>query len=133
MPDSKIMGTINDKISKKLTKLITTGDKSDIVEIIDSINVILDTRISDISADSFPEPFTGRPQISQDYDNPTGVIFLITRGVADLCVGANTVRMLENRIYFVNERNSYYIEKQNKSNLIMLSARFVWDAERHGS
>lgn len=133
MPDFKIMGTLNEKISKKLTRLVSTGDKSDIIEIIDSINIILGTRISNISADVFPDPFTGTPTLNQDYENPTGVIFIITNGVAELNAGNNKINMQLNKLYFVNERNRHCIEKNNKSNLIMLSARFDWDAERHGT
>lgn len=133
MPDSKIMGTINSKIGIKLNKLVNTGDKTDIIEIIDHINTIIGTRISDISADNFKEPFTGRPKISQDYENPTGVLFLTSNGSADLLVGNNRINMQQNKIIFVNERNSYYIEKTNGTNLIMLSARFTWDPERHGA
>ena len=133
MPDYKIMGTINPKIGTKLNKLVNTGDKTDIIEIIDHINTILGVRISDISADNFPEPFTGRPKISQDYENPIGVLFLASNGSADLVVGNNKVSLQQNKIIFVNERNSYYIEKTNNTNLIMLSARFTWDPERHGT
>ena len=133
MPDFKIMGTINPKIGIKLTKLVITGNKDNIIEIIDHINTILGTRISHISADNFPEPFTGRPKISQDYETPTGVMFLASSGSADLVVGNNKVSLQKNKIIFVNERNSYYIEKTNSTNLIMLSARFTWDPERHGA
>ena len=50
--DYKIMGTII-RYSKEIDRPVTTGDKSDIIEIIDSINPVLGTRISDISADIF--------------------------------------------------------------------------------
>lgn len=132
MPDSKVMGTINSKISSKLTRLIMSGDKSDIVEIIDHINVILDTRISNISADLFQEPFTSNAIISSNYDEPTGVFYLITQGNAELIVGSTRIKLMNNKIVFVNERNSHYIEKLNKSNLVMLSGRFTWDIEKHG-
>ncbi|MDA9373936.1 hypothetical protein N9R43_01005 [bacterium] len=133
MPDHKVMGTLTDTIAKKLIHLVLSEDKADIVEIIDHINVILGTRISDISADLFNEPFTGTPQISQDYVNPTGVIFLSVHGTADLVIGATRITMQERKIYFVNERNSYHIEKQTKSKFIMLSGRFTWDPESHGT
>lgn len=132
MPNSKIMGTISDTIAKKLTKLVVTGNKDDIVEIIDHINTILGTRISDISADVFREPFTSKSQISQDYETPTGVFFLVTQGEADLVVGPNKLKMGLNKIMFVNERNMYNIEKPNKTNLVMLSGRFTWDMTKHG-
>ena len=132
MPDSKVMGTINSKISSKLTRLIMSGDKSDIVEIIDHINVILDTRISNISADLFQEPFTSNAIISSNYDEPTGVFYLINQGNAELIVGSTRIKLMNNKIVFVNERNSHYIEKLNKSNLVMLSGRFTWDIEKHG-
>lgn len=132
MPNSKIMGTITDNIAKKLTKLVVTGNKDDIIEIIDHINTILGTRISDISADVFREPFTSKSKISQDYENPTGVFFLVTQGEADLIVGPNKLKMGLNKIMFVNERNMYNIEKPNKTNLIMLSGRFTWDMTKHG-
>lgn len=132
MPEHKVMGTISEAIAKKLTKLVVTGDKTDIIEIIDHINTILGTRISNISADVFSEPFTSKPQISQDYENPTGVFFLATQGDADLIVGAKKLKMGLNKIMFVNERNMYNIEKPNKTNLVMLSGRFTWDATKHG-
>jgi hypothetical protein len=132
MPDNKVMGTISNTIAKKLTKLVITGDKDDIIEIIDHINTILGTRISDISADVFPEPFTSESKISQDYQNPTGIFFLVTQGEADLIVGTQTLKMIPNKILFVNERNVYNINKPNKTKLVMLSGRFIWDKEKHG-
>ena len=133
MPDYKIMGTITPAIQKKLTDLVTTGDKSDIIEIIDSINLVLGTRISDISADIFPEPFSSKTQISNNYNEPTGVFFLTTSGDAELVIGDRRVKLQHGKITFVNERNMYSVDKQNNTRLIMLSGKFTWDPERHGT
>jgi len=132
MPDYKVMGTISDNISKKLTKLIQTGDKEDIIEIIDHINLILNTRIKGISADIFVDPFEGKPNISTSYDNTEVVLYIISQGNAQLTIGNTTIDAQPNKIYMINDRNIYKISKNNKTRLSMLSAVFEWDKELHG-
>lgn len=132
MPDYKVMGTISPTVSKKLTKLITSGDKQHIVEIIDHINTILGVRIKGISADIFPEPFEGKPTMSTSYDTTEVVMYVITSGNAQLTVGSKTFDAHPNKIYMINDRNIYRILKNNKSKLCMLSAVFEWDKGIHG-
>lgn len=133
MPDHKVMGTVSDDIARKLTRMVTTNDQSDLVEIVNHIQSVLGTNISDISAAGTREPFTSKTQINSEYDIPTALFFLATSGTAELVVGAERVAMQTNRIYFVNERNMYHIDKQNKSNFIMMRGKFMWDPEKHGT
>lgn len=132
MPDFKVMGTINSTIADKLSKLVLTGDKTDIIEIIEHINSILKTNISDISADVFVEPFEGDAKFSTEYITPTGLIYLITKGNAKLHVADKIIDTQPNKIYFVNDRNTHRVSKNNNNRLIMLSAKFIWDKVLHG-
>ena len=132
MPEYKVMGTLSDATARKLTQMVKTNDQKDLAEIVNHIQKILKTNISDISAAGTTETFTSKTQINTNYDTPTALFFIATSGTAELVVGSERITMKTNRIYFVNERNMHHIDKQNNSNFIMMRGKFMWNPELHG-
>lgn len=131
MPTTKIMGTISEPISLKINQMVVSGDTSEAKTIVDHINKILKTNISDINADTFPEPFQTESKMNVDYTKPTGLFFLVTSGSAEIRVEGQNYKLQPRKIFFVNERLPYVILSPDKSRLNMLSAKFMWDKNLH--
>ena len=130
-PTTKIMGTISAAISLKINQMVVSGDTSEAKTIVDHINQILKTNISDINADTFPEPFQTESKMNVDYTKPTGLFFLVTSGSAEIRVEGQNYKLHPRKIFFVNERLPYVILSPDKSRLNMLSAKFMWDKNLH--
>lgn len=134
MPDYKIMGTISETTSRQLTQMVSTQDTTNGSEIINSIATILKTPISNIKADLYIEPIEGKFQISTNYDteNVIGVFYVISSGSMNIELGRDIIKMQHNKIYFVNDRNTYRVIKNDAVNTALLSGIFKWDKELHG-
>lgn len=134
MPDTKVMGTLPDKVSKELTKMILSQDTSSAGSIIQTVSNILQSPIRNVKADLYPEPIEGRAQISQNYDleNVPAVFYLITEGEMAISVGKQLINMQPNKIYFINDRNVYKMIKSTKTRTCLMSGIFVWNKDVHG-
>lgn len=131
MPTTQVMGTISDVIAQKINQMVVSGDTSEAKTIVDHINQILKTDISDINADTFPEPFQTESKMNVDYTNPTGLFFLVTSGSAEIRVEGKSFQLNRKKIFFVNERLPYVILSPDSSRLNMMSAKFMWDKNLH--
>lgn len=134
MPDYKIMGTLPNDMSQRLTKMVTTGDTSDSGELISSIIKILNSPIKNVKADNLLTPVESKHQISVNYDtdNPIGIFYLITSGSLTLEIGKDKIEMIPNKIYFVNDRNVYRVVKTSKTPTCVMSGIFNWNKDIHG-
>jgi hypothetical protein len=135
MPDFKVMGTVSDKCAKNLTSMVTTKDTSLGKDIIDEVATILNTPISNVKADLYTDPIDGRFQISTNYDteNVAAIFYMISSGSMTIEYGKTKVEMQPKKIYFVNDRTTYRIVKNNAINTALMSGIFKWDKEVHGS
>lgn len=131
MPITQVMGTVSPAIATKINQMVISGDTSEAKVIVDNINTILKTQITDINADQFPEPFVSETKMNVDYSKPTGLFFLVTSGEASVKIEGKEFQLHERKIVFINERIPYNILSQTNSRLIMLSARFTWDKDIH--
>ncbi|OUU26914.1 MAG: hypothetical protein CBB97_06910 [Candidatus Endolissoclinum sp. TMED37] len=131
MPLTKVMGTISPDIGRKINQMVLSGVTADAKAIVDHINTMLQTEISGISADQFPEPFESEPKSNADYTNPTGLFFLVTKGSASLKIDGTKNTLGLNKVFFINERCPYVILNPTKEKLIMMSAKFTWDKIKH--
>jgi hypothetical protein len=131
MPLTKVMGTISPDIGRKINQMVLSGITADAKTIVDHINAMLQTEISGISADQFPEPFESEPKSNADYTTPTGLFFLVTKGNASLKIDGKTNTLGLNKVFFINERCPYVILNPTKEKLIMMSAKFTWDKTKH--
>jgi mannose-6-phosphate isomerase-like protein (cupin superfamily) len=135
MPDFKVMGTITDKCARNLTSMVTTKDTSLGKDIIDEVSNILKTPITNVKADLYTDPIDGRFQISTNYDteNVAAIFYMISSGSMTIEYGKTKVEMQPKKIYFVNDRTTYRITKNNSTNTALMSGIFRWDKEVHGS
>lgn len=135
MPDFQVMGTVSDKCAKNLTTMVTTKDTSLGKDIIDEVATILKTPISNVKADLYTDPIDGRFQISTNYDteNVVAIFYMISSGSMTIEYGKTKVEMQPKKIYFVNDRTTYRITKNNSINTALMSGIFKWDKEVHGS
>jgi hypothetical protein len=135
MPDMKIMGTLPDDISKKLSKMVITQNTENSKDVISTVNQILNCPISNVKADLYKEAIEGNSQINQKYDleNVAAVFYLITDGEMNIEIGKNTISMIPNKIYFINDRNVYRVVKKTNRPTCLMSGIFRWDKEVHGS
>lgn len=131
MPATKVMGTISTVIATKITQMVISADTSEAKNIVDNINTILKTQITDINADQFPEPFVSETKMNIDYSKPTGLFFLVTSGDASIKIEGKEINLQQRKIVFINERIPYNILSPKSGTLVMLSARFIWDKNIH--
>ena len=131
MPTTQVMGTVSPAIATKINQMVISGDTSEAKTIVDSINTILKTQITDINADQFPEPFVSETKMNVDYSKPTGLFFLVTSGEASVKIEGKEMQLHERKIVFINERIPYNILSPKSGRLVMLSARFTWDKNVH--
>lgn len=134
MPDFKVMGTLPEKASQQLTDMIVNKNLDNNDAIVSSIVTILGSQIKNVKADNLQAPVETKYQISTNYDteNPVGVFYLISKGSLILEVGKQNIKMVSNKIYFVNDRNAYRVVKENDIQTCVLSGIFVWDKDKHG-
>lgn len=134
MPDTKVMGTLPDAVSKELTKMVLSQDTSSAGTVIQAVSNILQSPIRNVKADLYPEPIEGRAQISQNYDleNVPAVFYLITEGEMTISVGKHLINMQPNKIYFINDRNVYKMIKSTKTRTCLMSGIFTWNKDVHG-
>lgn len=135
MPDFKVMGTISDKCAKNLTVMVTTKDTTLGRDIIDEVSSILKSPISNVKADLYTDPIEGRFQISTNYDteNVTGIFYMISSGSMTIEYSKTKIDMKPMKIYFVNDRTTYRLAKNNSVNTALMSGTFKWDKGTHGS
>ena len=135
MPDFKVMGTISDKCAKNLTNMVVTKDTSLGTDIINEVSSILKSPISNIKADLYTDPIEGRFQISTNYDteNVTGIFYMISSGSMTIEYSKTKIDMKPKKIYFVNDRTTYRLAKNNSVNTALMSGTFKWDKGTHGS
>ena len=77
MPTTKVMGTVSPVIATKINQMdIFFVDTSEAKTIVDTINTILKTQITDINADQFSEPFVSETKMNVDYSTPMDFVFL---------------------------------------------------------
>lgn len=137
MPDDfKVMGTISNAISKKITNMAITGDKTDTTEILEHlVHQHLKTPLGKVKVDKYQEPFEGKFNVITNYDteNLMGGFVLVTKGSMCLEIGRHKIELNENKIYFINERNAWRIYKTNSRESVAMSAVFAWDKKVHGN
>ena len=75
----------------------------------------------------------GHSQYNPDYNNPIGAFIVVTEGNATLDISKKNISLQIGKIYFINERNSYGLNKMNTENMVMMRGKFLWDKEIHGS
>lgn len=134
MPDFKVLGTLPDDVSKKITNMVVNKRLEHNDDIVGTIVRLLDSQIKNVKADLLSAPIEGKFQISTNYsvEDPVGVFYIISEGSLTLQVGKKTIDMVPNKIYFVNDRNTYRVFKNNEIRTCVLSGIFAWDKDKHG-
>jgi hypothetical protein len=132
MPEYMVLGTVNQDTANKVNDMVLTGNKDNVKDIITSINLIIGTDITNVSADIWEQAFRSEFVNTNEYVNPTGIFFLCTKGSARLDVDVKSYNMDTNKLYFVNERCKHRIVQDKNRALIMLTASFLWNPEIHG-
>lgn len=132
MPEFKVLGTISPNTSNQINDMVLTGNKDNVKDIITSIHLVLGTNISNVSADIWQSAFESEFTSENEYDSPTGIFFLCSKGEARLDVDVKSYNMQTNKIYFVNERCKHRVVLEKNKPLIMLTASFLWNPELHG-
>lgn len=135
MPDFKVMGTLPEEVSKKITNMVVNKQLDHNDDIVGTIVRLLGSQIKNVKADLLVAPIEGKFQISTNYsvEDPVGVFYVISEGSLTLQVGKKTIDMVPNKIYFVNDRNTYRVFKTNENRTCVLSGVFAWDKDKHGS
>jgi len=63
----------------------------------------------------------------------SAIFYMISSGSMTIEYGKTKVEMQPKKIYFVNDRTTYRITKNNSINTALMSGIFKWDKEVHGS
>jgi len=103
-----------------------------VINIIDYINNRIQTKITNVSVDTWSEAFETDWKRNSDYSNPVCAVFLVSNGSATVNVDNREYRLNQGEICIVNEWCNHKLVNKSSSPLTMLLAQFKWNSEIHG-
>ena len=117
----------------ELVKIFETDKKAnDVINIIDYINNRIQTKITNVSVDTWSETFETDWKRNTDYSNPICAVFLVSKGSATINIDNREYELNQGEICIVNEWCNHKLINKTTSPLTMLLAQFKWDKEVHG-
>tara|TARA_B110001454_G_scaffold96665_1_gene91529 strand:- start:140 stop:583 length:444 start_codon:yes stop_codon:yes gene_type:complete len=131
VPDFKVIGQVIPDIIRKINGIVIEKKENDVIEVIDYINNRIQTKITNISVDTWDEAFETDWKRSGDYSTPTCAIFLVSRGSAAVHVEQDQYQLSTGQLSIVNEWCTHKLVNTSKSPLTMLLAQFTWDHTKH--
>ncbi len=131
VPDYKVIGKVIPDIVKQINGIVIDKKANDVINIIDYINNRIQTKITNVSVDTWSEAFETDWKRSSDYSNPVCAVFLVSKGSAIVNVDNREYRLNQGEICIVNEWCNHKLVNKSSSPLTMLLAQFKWDKEVH--
>lgn len=132
MPDLKVLGSVSTDTCKKLVDLCVNKNTKNAQEVVSAIVQVVKADLTKISADAYDEPFETNWLTRLDYENPTGLFYMIGEGSCNIHLGKKVIEMEPGKVYFIDERGTWKIESMNKTRVSLISGRFTWNKETHG-
>lgn len=131
IPDYKVIGKVIPDIIKKINGIVVDKKANDVINIIDYINNRIQTKITNVSVDTWDEAFETDWKRNTDYSNPICAIFLVSRGSATINIDNKEYGLNQGELVIVNEWATHKLVNKSSSPLTMLLAQFKWDKEVH--
>jgi len=131
VPDFKIVGKTTPDIVKKINQLVVEKKANDVISIIDYINNILSTTITNVSVDTWSDGFTTEWKRNADYSTPICGVFLVSKGSVVIEVDKREYNIEQGELCFVNEWSNHRLINRSVGELTMLLAQFVWNKEEN--
>jgi gentisate 1,2-dioxygenase len=131
IPDYKVIGKVIPDITKKINKIVTDKKANDVINIIDYINNRIQTKITNVSVDTWSETFETDWKRNSDYSNPICAVFLVSKGSATINIDNREYELNQGELCIVNEWCNHKLINKTTSPLTMLLAQFKWDKEVH--
>ena len=131
VPDYKVIGKVIPDITKKINRIVTDKKANDVINIIDYINNRIQTKITNVSVDTWSETFETDWKRNTDYSNPICAVFLVSKGSATINIDNREYELNQGEICIVNEWCNHKLINKTTSPLTMLLAQFKWDKEVH--
>ena len=97
-----------------------------------ALTQVLEANITAVNANAYEEPFETNWLNRLEYENPTGLFYMIGEGSCNIHLGKQVIAMEVGRVYFVDERSTWKIESMNSHRVSLISGRFTWNKETHG-
>ena len=131
VPDYKVIGKVTPDIVKKINGIVIDKKANDVINIIDYINNRIQTKITNVSVDTWSEAFETDWKRNSDYSNPVCAVFLVSKGSAIVNIDNREYILNQGEICIVNEWCNHKLVNKSSSPLTMLLAQFKWDKEVH--
>jgi gentisate 1,2-dioxygenase len=131
IPDFKVVGKVTPDIVKKINGLVVDKKANDVINIIDYINNRIQTKITNVSVDTWDDAFETEWKRSNDYSTPTCAVFLVSKGSATINIDNKEYGLSHGELILVNEWCNHKLVHKTSSPLTMLLAQFKWDKEVH--
>ncbi len=131
IPDYKVIGKVIPDITKKINKVVTDKKANNVINIIDYINNRIQTKITNVSVDTWSETFETDWKRNSDYSNPICAVFLVSKGSATINIDNREYELNQGELCIVNEWCNHKLINKTTSPLTMLLAQFKWDKEVH--
>jgi mannose-6-phosphate isomerase-like protein (cupin superfamily) len=131
VPDFKVIGSVIPDIIKKINGIVIEKKENDVIDVIDYINNRIQTKITNISVDTWDEAFETDWKRSSDYSTPTCAVFLVAKGSALVHVEKKQYELSTGKICIVNEWCTHKLVNTSSAPLTMLLAQFTWDSTIH--
>ena len=133
MPFYKIMGTIPDNISNDIKRLIQTDDMSLMPNISNTIAGILNSKISNLSADQYDESLEEKCPVRPLLDT-TSIFYINVSPIVvpeiNFLLGSS-YNLRKNSVVFINDRDPHKLIQPNNMKTMLMRGTFVWDVNIH--
>lgn len=131
VPDFKVIGKVTPDIIRKINGIVIDKKANEVINIIDYVNNRIQTKITNVSVDTWDEAFETDWKRSGDYSTPTCAVFLVSKGSASVHVEKRQYQLTAGQLCFVNEWCTHKLVNNSSAPLTMLLAQFKWDKEVH--
>jgi len=129
VPDYKVIGKVIPDITKKINRIVTDKKANDVINIIDYINNRIQTKITNVSVDTWSETFETDWKRNTDYSNPICAVFLVSKGSATINIDNREYELNQGELCIVNEWCNHKLINKTTSPLTMLLAQFKWNGK----
>lgn len=132
MPDFKVMGSVNDDICKLMTDMAVNRTTDNAQTIVTAVTRVLKADINNMMVDAYVEPFETNWIQRMNYQQPTGIFYLISEGTATIKFPRKEISLVPGSVMFIDERQTFKVLNNTNTRVSLMSGRFTWDKDVHG-
>lgn len=132
MPDYKVMGNVSADVCKAMTDMAVNRATDNAQAIVTAVTQVIKADITNMMVDAYTEPFETNWIQRMNYNQPTGVFYLISEGSATIKFPRKEIKLVPGTVLFIDERQTFKVLNDTKTRVSLMSGRFAWNKDVHG-